>query len=91
MIVLLNNSKIVYESFDSQQEMSERLIVFITYGRTDYIVFRGQPKDIDGKQKRRFVLKEFKGDLNDIEGVKRYFNRKTNCRKHSWCLLYKNK
>ena len=89
MIVKLNlKEKIAYRSFDSQDRLNEFMIEYIFNAKTDKIIFKGDPWDINLKLLKKLIDKENPLVENgDIRGAFRKIILTTH--NDPFCAIYK--
>ena len=59
MIVELDlKEKVTYKSFKSQRELNEEILNMIFESRTDKIIFKGDPYDINYKMMKKIISEE---------------------------------
>ena len=89
MIVELDlKEKITYRSFRSQKELNETILNMIFESKTDKIVFKGDPYDINYKMMKKFISLDnplvFEGD---IRGAFRKVIQLSN--NDPYCMIFK--
>lgn len=89
MIVKLNlKEKIAYRSFENQDKLNEFMIEYIFNSKTDKIIFKGDPWEINLKLLKKIMDKENPLIENgDIRGAFRKLIVTTN--NEPYCVIYK--
>ena len=89
MIVKLNlKEKIAYRSFFTQKELNEFMLEYIFNSKTDKIIFKGDPWEINLKLLKKVIDKENPLIENgDIRGAFRKIIQNTN--NDPYCVIYK--
>jgi hypothetical protein len=90
MIVELNlKEKVIYKSFKSQKDLNVEILNMIFESKTDKILFKGDPYDIDFKMMKKFISIEHPLVIeNDIRGAFRKVLQLSN--NEPYCIVYKN-
>ncbi len=87
MEVELNlKEKIIYRSFRTQQELMEDILVFIGNDKTDRIIFKGEPYEINYKLLKKVMDNNVVRD-GDVRGAFRKVIQATN--NDPFCMIYK--
>ena len=80
--------KIAYKSFDSQDHLNEFIMEYIFNSKTDKIIFKGDPWDIDFKLLKKLIDKENPiVEHGDIRGAFRKIIQLT--QNEPLCVIYK--
>lgn len=88
-VVKLNlKEKIAYRSFDTQEKLNEFMIEYIFNAKTDKIIFKGDPYEINLKLLKKLIDKENPLVENgDIRGAFRKIVQATH--NDPYCVIYK--
>ena len=88
-IVKLNlKEKIAYRSFDSQDNLNQFILDYIFNAKTDKIIFKGDPWEINLKLLKKLIDKENPlVENNDIRGAFRKIIQLT--LNEPYCVIYK--
>lgn len=80
--------KIVYKSFKSQKALNEKILDMIFESKTDKILFKGDPYDINYKMMKKFIsLENPLVNNGDIRGA---FRKVLQLSKNDpYCIVYK--
>ena len=73
LVELHIREKIVYESFKSQKQLNEAILGFIEANKTDRIIFKGDPYELNYKMLRKILSGKSK-DSDKIEDSPLVFN-----------------
>jgi len=89
MLVELDiKEKIVYRSFSSQKELNESILNMIFESKTDKIIFKGDPYDINYKMMKKIISPMNPLISNgDIRGAFRKIIQLSN--NDPYCIIYK--
>jgi len=89
MIVKLNlKEKIAYRSFDTQENLNQFILDYIFNAKTDKIIFKGDPWDINLKLLKKLIDKENPlVEQGDIRGAFRKIIQIT--LNDPYCVIYK--
>jgi len=80
--------KIVYESFKTQKQLNEKILQFISDNKTDRIVFKGDPYEINYKLLKKIFSEDSPLVYNeDYRGAFRKVLKMTNY--DPLCMIYK--
>lgn len=82
---------VVYESFDNKKEMMEKILNMIIESKTDKILYKGDPKEINYKLMKKVILENYTQKI-DPDIVKNMYEQviKTDD-KRDFCIIYKDK
>lgn len=89
MIVKLNlKEKIAYRSFENQDELNQFIIDYVFNSKTDKIIFKGDPWEINLKLLKKLIDKENPLIENgDVRGAFRKIIQTT--KNEPFCVIYK--
>jgi hypothetical protein len=82
---------VVFESFDSKKDMMQKILDMILDSKTDKIIYKGNPSDINYKMMKKVLLKDYAKRI-EPETVRNMYNEiveSTDNRK--FCIIYKEK
>jgi hypothetical protein len=80
--------KITYKSFKTQKELNELILEMIFESKTDKIVFKGDPYDINYKMMKKIISEENPLVIdNDIRGAFRKVIQLSN--NDPYCMVFK--
>lgn len=80
---------VIYESFNSKKELVEKILNMITECKTDKIIYKGDPNNINYKIMKKVLFKDYSKRI-EPDKVRNIYNdivEKTNNRE--FCLIYK--
>jgi hypothetical protein len=88
-ILKLNlKEKIAYRSFDTQDKLSQFILQYIWDAKTDKIIFKGDPYDINLKLLKKLIDKENPlVEQGDVRGAFRKIIQLTHS--EPFCVIYK--
>lgn len=82
---------VVYESFDNKREMMEKILNMIINSKTDKILYKGDPKEINYKLMKKVILEDHTQKI-DPDLVKNMYDQVIkNDDKRDFCIIYKDK
>jgi len=82
---------VVYESFDNKKEMMEKILNMIIDSKTDKILYKGDPKEINYKLMKKVILEDYTQKI-DPDLVKNMYEQVIkNDDKRDFCIIYKDK
>ena len=91
LVELHIREKIVYESFKTQKQLNEKILMFIDSNKTDRIIFKGDPYDINIKLLKKILSSDSDESPilygNDYRGAFRKIIKMTNY--EPLCMIYK--
>lgn len=82
---------VIYESFDDRNEMMQKIFNMILESKTDKIIYKGIPTDINYKMMKKVLLKDYTKKI-EPDKVRDMFSdvvKSTNNR--NFCIIYKEK
>ena len=82
---------VIYESFDNKNEMMQKIFNMIVESKTDKIIYKGIPSDINYKMMKKVLLKDYTKKI-EPDKVRNMFSdvvKSTNNR--NFCIIYKEK
>ena len=88
-IVKLNlKERIAYKSFENQEELNHFILDYIFNSKTDKIIFKGDPWDLNLKELKKLIDKESPLVENgDVRGAFRKIIQLTH--NEPYCVIYK--
>lgn len=88
LVELHLREKIIYESFKSQKKLNETVLSFIENNKTDKIIFKGDPYEINYKLLKKILSEDSPLVYNeDYRGAFRKIIRM--CNYEPLCIIYK--
>lgn len=82
---------VVYETFDNKKQLQERILSMIMVSKTDKILYKGNPNDIDYKLMKKVMMKKYNEKI-DPEIVKLQYKDVINSSDNkNYCIIYKEK
>jgi hypothetical protein len=90
MIIPLKEN-VVYESFECYKKLQEKILTMIFKSKTDKILYKGNPRDINYKLMKKVMLKDYTQRIDPDIIKKQYIEIINSCDYKSYCLIYKIK
>ena len=82
---------VVYESFGSKKEMMEKILGMIMDSKTDKIIYKGNPSDINYKMMKKVLLKDYSKKI-EPEKIRTMYNEIVDSNEdRRFCIIYKEK
>lgn len=82
---------VVYESFDNKKDMMEKILNMIMDSKTDKILYKGDPKEINYKLMKKVILENYTQKI-DPDIVKDMYEQVIkNDEQRDFCIIYKDK
>ena len=82
---------VVYQTFNTKKELQEMILSMILKSKTDKILYKGNPRDINYKLMKKVLLKEYTQRI-DPELIKiRYEEVVESTKQQNFCVIYKIK
>ena len=72
MVFTLKN-KVLYETFSNKKDMQNKILSMIIKSKTDKIIYKGNPNDIDYKMMKKVLLEDYTQKI-DPEIVREKYN-----------------
>ena len=89
LVELHIREKIVYESFKTQKQLSEKILLFIENNKVDRIIFKGDPYELNYKMLKKILSEDCPLVIHgDYRGALRKILKMTNY--DPLCIIYKN-
>ena len=82
---------VVYHTFKTKKELQEMILSMILNSRTDKILYKGNPRDINYKLMKKVLLKEYTQRIDPELIKERYEDVVESCREQNFCCIYKVK
>lgn len=81
---------VYYETFNTKEKLQERILSMIMISKTDKILYKGNPTDVDYKMMKKILLKNYAQKI-DPEIIKEKYKKIINSSEdRKYCLIYKN-
>ncbi len=82
---------VIYETFNNKKELQEKILSMIIRSKTDKILYKGNPSDIDYKLMKKVMMKNYT-DKIDPEIVKLQYKDVIESNENkNYCIIYKEK
>lgn len=82
---------VVYQTFETKKDLQEKVLTFILDAKTDKILYKGDPRDINYKLMKKVLLKDYtqRIDPDRIRGM--YDEVIDSSENQTFCIIYKAK
>ena len=82
---------VIYESFESQKDMMEKILSMILNSKTDKIIYKGNPTEINYKMMKKVLLKDYTRKI-EPEKIRDMYNEIVESSDNrKFCVIYKEK
>lgn len=82
---------VIYKTFNSKKELQEFILSMILKSKTDKILYKGNPRDINYKLMKKVLLKDYTQRIDPEIIKERYEDVVESCRDQKYCIIYKVK
>jgi len=82
-------TKVVYETFTCKKELQDRILSMIIKSKTDKILYKGNPSDIDYKLMKKVLLEDYTQRIDPEEVKTKYISVVESTEERNFCLIYK--
>ena len=82
---------VVYQTFNTKKELQEMILGMIINAKTDKILYKGNPRDINYKLMKKVMLKEYTQRIDPDIIKNRYDEIVSSCHEQHFCAIYKVK
>lgn len=82
---------VIYETFNSRKDLQEKILSMILKSKTDKILYKGNPKDINYKLMKKVLLKDYTQRIDPEIIKERYKDIIESLGNKNYCLIYKEK
>ena len=82
---------VIYQTFNTKKELQEMILSMILNSRTDKILYKGNPRDINYKLMKKVLLKDYTQRIDPELIKERYEDVVESCREQNFCCIYKVK
>lgn len=80
---------VLYESFNDKKEMMEKILSIIISNKTDKILYKGDPSEINYKLMKKVLYKDYTKKIEPDLVRKEYYDIVNNMDSRDFCLIYK--
>ncbi len=80
---------VVYESFPNRKEMMQKILDMISDSKTDKIIYKGNPLDINYKMMKKVLLKDYTKRIEPEKVRSMYDDIVMSSDKREFCIIYK--
>lgn len=81
--------KVMYETFKCKKELQDKILSMILKSKTDKIIYKGNPTDIDYKLMKKVLLDDYTQRIDPIEVRIKYTTVVESTEEQKFCLIYK--
>ena len=89
MIIKLKDN-VIYETFNNKHGLQDRILTMILNCKTDKIIYKGNPNDIDYKMMKKVMMKKYTEKI-DPEIIKSQYKEVVESCDSDFCIIYKEK
>mgnify|MGYP001359603811 CR=1 FL=1 len=82
---------VVYESFGSKKDMMEKILNMILDSKTDKIIYKGNPTEINYKMMKKVLLKDYTKKIEPDKVRDMYKEVVESTENRNFCIIYKEK
>jgi len=82
---------VVYQSFKNKKDLQELVLSMILKSKTNKILYKGNPLDINYKLMKKVLLKDCTQRIDPEEIRERYKDVVKTSRERTYCIIYKVK
>ena len=82
-------SKVVYETFTTKKELQNKILSMIIKSKTDKILYKGNPVDIDYKLMKKVLLEDYTQKIDPEIIITKYVSIVESTEERNFCLIYK--
>jgi hypothetical protein len=82
---------VIYQTFNNKKELQEMILSMILNSRTDKILYKGNPRDINYKLMKKVLLKDYTQRIDPELIKERYEQVVDSCKQQNFCVIYKVK
>ena len=82
-------SKIVYETFTTKKELQDKILSMILKSKTDKILYKGDPCDIDYKLMKKVLIEDYTQKIDPDIVKSKYNSIIESTEERDFCLIYK--
>jgi len=82
---------VVYQTFNTKKELQEMILSMILKSKTDKILYKGNPRDINYKLMKKVLLKEYTQRIDPELIKERYEEVVESTKQQNFCVIYKVK
>lgn len=82
---------VIYESFENRKELTQKILNMISDSKTDKIIYKGNPLDINYKMMKKVMLKDYNRKIEPEKLKVMYDDIVKSNTEREFCLIYKAK
>jgi len=82
---------VVYESFKSKKELTKKILDMILDSKTDKIIYKGNPTEINYKMMKKVLLKDYTKKIEPDKVRDMYREVVDSTENRNFCIIYKEK
>jgi len=80
---------VVYQTFKNKKELQEMILSMILNSKTDKILYKGNPRDINYKLMKKVLLKDYTQRIDPELIKERYEDVVRSSTQQKFCVIYK--
>jgi hypothetical protein len=82
---------VIYKTFNTKKELQEMILSMILKSKTDKILYKGNPRDINYKLMKKVLLKDYTQRIDPELIKERFEDVVESCKDQKYCVIYKVK
>ncbi|MFW6243112.1 MAG: hypothetical protein ACOC2W_03040 [bacterium] len=82
---------VIYESFDDRNKMMQKIFNMILESKTDKIIYKGIPNDINYKMMKKVLLKDYTKKIEPDKVRDMFSDVVKSTDNRNFCIIYKEK
>jgi len=82
---------VIDQTFSTKKELQEMILSMILNSKTDKILYKGNPRDINYKLMKKVLLKDYTQRIDPEIIKERYEEIVDSCKNQNFCVIYKVK
>lgn len=82
---------VVYQTFNTKKDLQEMILSMILNSKTDKILYKGNPRDINYKLMKKVLLKDYTQRIDPELIKEKYEEIVDSCKDQNYCVIYKVK
>jgi len=82
---------VIYQTFNNKKELQEMILSMILNSKTDKILYKGNPRDINYKLMKKVLLKDYTQRIDPEIIKERYEEVVESSKEQKFCVIYKIK
>jgi len=82
---------VIYKTFNTKNDLREFILNMILNSKTDKILYKGNPRDINYKLMKKVLLKDYTQRIDPDLIKERYEELVDSCKEQRFCVIFKTK